>query len=64
VSQKNYYKENEGNSFINISIDKRMILNRFLTLAPRIRAIKPLVVCCQQLDYDPGGMVETFRQLN
>jgi len=37
-----------------------MIVNRFLTLAPRIRAIKPLVLCCQQPDYDSGGKVENI----
>jgi len=41
-----------------------MILNRFLTLAPRIRATNPLVLCCQQPDYDSGGMAEIFCQPN
>jgi hypothetical protein len=56
--------ENEENNFTNIGIDTRMILNRLLTLEPRIRAITPLVLCCQQLDSDSGGMVEIFGQLN
>jgi len=41
-----------------------MTLNRLFTLAPRIRAINPLVLCCQQLDSDSGRMAETFCQPN